>query len=79
MSVFEAAIMEKLGELPLSKQKQVLHYVETLAIASQKDKSSEADPYEWLKIAADMNLSGPRDMSEHLDDYLYRNAGDSKP
>ena len=77
MSVAEA-VMEKLSALPRNKQEQVLHYVETLAISPEKTKDSEADPYEWLNIAANMNLDGPRDMSEHLDDYLYRNGGDSK-
>jgi hypothetical protein len=77
MSVAEA-VMEKLNGLPHNKQEQVLHYVETLAVALEKNKASQADPYEWLNIAANMNLTGPRDMSEHLDDYLYRNGGDSK-
>jgi hypothetical protein len=77
MSVAEA-VMEKLSTLPQNKQEQVLHYVETLAVAPEKAKDSEANPYEWLNIAANMNLKGPQDMSEHLDDYLYRNGSDTK-
>lgn len=78
MSVTEA-VMEKLSALPPQKQEQVLHYVESLNPPVEKKPANEqADPYEWLKIAASMNLSGPSDMSEHLDDYLYRNGGDSK-
>jgi hypothetical protein len=77
VSVAEA-VMKKLSALPRNQQEQVLHYVETLAISTEEVKDSEADPYEWLNIAANMNLEGPRDMSEHLDDYLYRNGGDSK-
>jgi hypothetical protein len=78
MSVAEA-VMEKLNALPPKKQEQVLHYVESLdQPAKTKSEVSQADPYEWLKFAASMNLDGPPDMSEHLDDYLYRNGGDSK-
>ena len=79
MSVAEA-VMEKLRALPPQKQEQVLHYVETLnrPVKASPPKSGQDDPYEWLKIAASMNLEGPPDMSEHLDDYLYRNGGDSK-
>jgi hypothetical protein len=78
MSVAEA-VMEKLSALPPQKQEQVLHYVESLnQPAKTKSEASQADPYEWLKFAASMNLDGPPDMSEHLDDYLYRNGGDSK-
>lgn len=79
MSVAET-VMEKLSALPPKKQKQVLHYVESLGrkAPEAKAKDADADPYEWLKIAASMNLDGPADMSEHLDDYLYRNGGDSK-
>jgi hypothetical protein len=76
MSVAEA-VMEKLSALPPQKQEQVLHYVESLNRPA-KTAPTDADPYEWLKIAAGMNLDGPPDMSEHLDDYLYRNGGDSK-
>ena len=76
MSVAEA-VMEKLNALPPQKQEQVLHYVESLNRPA-KTAPTDADPYEWLKIAAGMNLGGPSDMSEHLDDYLYRNGGDSK-
>jgi hypothetical protein len=76
MSVAEA-VMEKLSALPPQKQEQVLHYVESLNRPT-KTAPTDADPYEWLKIAASMNLDGPPDMSEHLDDYLYRNGGDSK-
>ena len=78
MSVAEA-VMEKLSALPPQKQEQVLHYVESLDQPTKtKSEASQADPYEWLKFAASMNLDGPPDMSEHLDDYLYRNGGDSK-
>jgi hypothetical protein len=78
MSVAEA-VMEKLSALPPQKQEQVLHYVESLnQPAKTNSEASQADPYEWLKFAASMNLDGPPDMSEHLDDYLYRNGGDSK-
>ncbi|MDD5139736.1 MAG: hypothetical protein PHY43_05675 [Verrucomicrobiales bacterium] len=76
MSVAEA-VMEKLSALPPQKQEQVLHYVESLNRPA-KTAATDADPYEWLKIAASMNLDGPPDMSEHLDDYLYRNGGNSK-
>jgi hypothetical protein len=78
MSVAEA-VMEKLSALPPHKQEQVLHYVESLnPPAKTKSEAGHADPYAWLKFAASMNLDGPPDMSEHLDDYLYRNGGDSK-
>ena len=79
MSVAEA-VMEKLSALPPQKQEQVLHYVESLnrPAPAAPTAPADADPYEWLKIAASMNLDGPPDMSEHLDDYLYRNGGDSK-
>ena len=53
MSVAEA-VMEKLRALPPQKQEQVLHYVETLADVPPKAKDTEANPYEWLKIAANM-------------------------
>ena len=72
MSTTEA-ILEKVSALPPEKQKEVLHYVESLAREQSSTKVSE--PYEWMKIAMAMNLEGPPDMSEHLDDYLY---GDKK-
>ncbi len=62
--------MEKLSALPPQKQKQVLHYVETLENgASKKTKKNGTDPYEWLEIAAKMNLEGPPDWSEKFEDY----------
>jgi len=30
------------------------------------------EPYSFLKYAASLNLDGPEDWSENLDDYLYR-------
>jgi len=74
-----AAVMKKLTALPPQMQEQVLHYVESLnQPAKAKSEAGHADPYAWLKFATSMNLDGPPDMSEHLDDYLYRNGGDSK-
>ena len=72
MSTTEA-ILEKLSTLPPEKQEQVLHYVEALSPPAPSPKTG--DPHEWLKIAMSMNLEGPPDLSEHLDDYLY---GDKK-
>jgi hypothetical protein len=69
MSTTEA-ILEKVSALSPEKQEQVLHYVESLKLAATKTKN-QSEPYEWMKIAMSMNLNGPRDMSEHLDDYLY--------
>jgi hypothetical protein len=79
MSIQES-VMEKLNLLPPGKQKQVLNYVEALqqSAARQPSATDSNNPHEWLKIAAGMNLDGPADLSEHLDDYLYRNGGDSK-
>src|ERR1039458_6979942 len=54
MSVAEA-VMEKLSALPPQKQEQVLHYVESLNRPA-KTAPTDADPYEWLKIAASMTL-----------------------
>jgi hypothetical protein len=70
MSTTEA-IMEKVSALPPEKREEVLRYVESISELSAKSGA----PYEWMKIAVSMNLDGPPDMSEHLDDYLY---GDKK-
>ena len=72
MSTTEA-ILEKVSALPPEKQEQVLEFVESLNPPPVAERSGE--PYEWMKIAMSMNLNGPSDMSEHLDDYLY---GDKK-
>ncbi len=63
------AILEKVSALPPEKQEAVLEFVESLNPPTIVEKSGE--PYEWMKIAMSMNLNGPPDMSEHLDDYLY--------
>jgi hypothetical protein len=76
MSIAEA-VMEKLSALPPQKQEQMLHYVVSLNRSAQT-AATDADPYAWLKFAASMNLDGPPDMSEHLDDYLYRNGRDTR-
>ncbi|MBI3850692.1 MAG: hypothetical protein HY298_10540 [Verrucomicrobia bacterium] len=73
MSTTEA-IREKVAALPPKKQEEVLHYVESLS-ASATEVKKTGEPYEWMKIAMSMNLDGPPDLSEHLDDYLY---GDKK-
>jgi hypothetical protein len=72
MSTTEA-ILEKVRALPPEKQAKVLDFVESLCPPAAADMSGE--PYAWMKIAMAMNLNGPADMSEHLDDYLY---GDKK-
>jgi hypothetical protein len=77
MSVAEA-VMEKLSALPPQKQEQVLHYVESLdQPAKTNSEACQADPYEWLKFAASMNLDGPPDWSEKFEDYLNGNAGET--
>ena len=76
MSVAEA-VMEKLSALPPQKQEQVLHYVESLNRPT-KTAPTDADPYEWLKIAASMNLDGPPDWSEKFEDYLNGDAGETR-
>jgi hypothetical protein len=65
MSTTEA-ILKKVSALPPEKQEQVLDYVESLNPPAIAEKSGE--PYAWMKIAMSMNLNGPPDMSEHLDD-----------
>jgi len=78
MSVAEA-VMEKLSALPPKKQEQVLHYVESLnPPAKTKPEAGQADPYEWLKIAANMNLDGPPDWSEKFEDYLNGDVGETR-
>ena len=47
-------------------------------VLSAPGKQAAGDPYEWLKIAQEMKLEGPADLSERLDDYLYRNGGDDR-
>ncbi len=74
MSIAEA-VLQKLTRLPEKQQKQVLDYIERLQDSEPVQAGSNADPYEWVTIASQMNLEGPQDMSEHLDDYLYRNGG----
>lgn len=32
----------------------------------------KGEPYSFLKLAMSLNLEGPEDWSENLDDYLYR-------
>ena len=76
MSVAEA-VMEKLSALPPQKQEQVLHYVESLNLPA-KTTTTDADPYEWLKIAASMNLDGPPDWSEKFEDYLNGDVGETR-
>ncbi len=76
MSVAEA-VMEKLSALPPQKQEQVLHYVESLNRPAST-AVTDADPYEWLKIAASMNLDGPPDWSEKFEDYLNGDVGETR-
>jgi len=76
MSVAEA-VMEKLSALPPQKQEQVLHYVESLNRPASM-AVTDADPYEWLKIAASMNLDGPPDWSEKFEDYLNGDVGETR-
>jgi hypothetical protein len=73
MSTTEA-ILEKVSALPPEQQEEVLQFIESLNPSATEIKKT-GEPYEWIKIAMSMNLDGPPDMSEHLDDYLY---GDKK-
>jgi hypothetical protein len=77
MSVTEA-VMKKLSALPPQKQEQVLDYVNSLTEKLSPPKDSNADPYEWLKIAASMNLDGPPDWSEKFEDYLNGDADQTR-
>jgi predicted DNA-binding antitoxin AbrB/MazE fold protein len=43
-----------------------------IVVRSPKTKSKSA-PYSSLKLAASLKLKGPKDFSENLDEYLYRN------
>lgn len=53
--------------------------VEVIVLAeAQVPKKADGDPYAWMKIAQELKLQGPADLSERLDDYLYRNAGDAR-
>ena len=70
MSTTEA-ILEKLSVLPAEKQERVLEFLESLA-TPPKPVLGNTKPHAWLDIAMSMKLEGPPDLSEHLDDYLYR-------
>lgn len=69
MSTTEA-ILERVTALLPEQQKQVLEFVESLS-QSSVSAAKASDPYAWMKLAMDLKLSSPPDMSEHLDDYLY--------
>jgi len=62
-------IQKKVSILPLEKQEDVLRYVEAIS-APRRQAEGSADAYEWLKVAASMNLQGPPDWSEKFEEYL---------
>jgi hypothetical protein len=39
--------------------------------AGQSAAAVESEPYSFLNFAMSLNLEGPKDWSENLDDYLY--------
>jgi len=57
--------------LPIAPDTMVLLTVE----APADELSGQGEPYAFLKLAQSLNLEGPEDWSENLDDYLY---GDKK-
>ncbi|HWD20209.1 MAG TPA: hypothetical protein VHB20_13125 [Verrucomicrobiae bacterium] len=69
MSIAEAVI-EKLSVLPVEKQAEVLRFVETVSLEAMKSPP-DADPYEWLTVASNLNLDGPADWSEKFEEYLH--------
>jgi hypothetical protein len=67
------AIMQKVSALSPEKQEEVLRFAESLA--GTQPCSKRGEPGSALRSFAALNLDGPSDTSEHLDDYLY---GDKK-
>ena len=63
-------IQKKVNALPPEKQKDVLHYVDSISAPNQPPAKT-GKPYAWIDVCLKANLQGPPDWSEHLDDYLY--------
>jgi len=60
--------------LPIAPDTTVLLTVE--APGGEDAAPGQGEPYSFLKLAQSLNLEGPEDWSENLDDYLY---GDKSP
>jgi hypothetical protein len=61
--------------LPITPNTRVLLTVETTEEPREESRPSPpglGEPYSFLKYAASLNLEGPEDWSENIDDYLYR-------
>lgn len=67
--------------VPIAPDTTVILTIETPETAetgeSAREKSSDSvpvkgEPYSFLKLAMSLNLEGPEDWSENLEDYLYR-------
>lgn len=62
--------------LPIAPDTTVLLTVEAPGAGeAPSELAGQGDPYSFLKLAQSLNLEGPEDWSEDLDDYLY---GDKK-
>jgi hypothetical protein len=64
--------------VPIAPNTTVLLTVETEDLPLERGEDSvpiKGEPYSFLKFAMSLNLEGPEDWSENLDDYLY---GDKK-
>lgn len=67
--------------MPIAPNTTVLLTVKTPERADAERSDAEGsmtgtgEPYSFLKLARSLNLEGPEDWSENLDDYLY---GDKK-
>ena len=51
----------------------------SVQITIELPEESPASAYSFLRKARSLDLQGPPDWSEHLDDYLYGESSGSKP
>ena len=67
-AIFDGAVFRPQGELQLPPNTQVRLTIEpTIGPVEVK----QGEPYSSLRLAASLNLEGPADFSEKLDEYLY--------
>jgi hypothetical protein len=65
-------LIEEFEKLPEEEQEEFAFSVfEKLRQRTEEEKTSEEDPYSWLKILREAKLSGPEDASVTYEQKLY--------
>ena len=72
LATYDGEVLRPHGPLPVPANTEVRLTIESAPVAEEAD----GDSVSFLEIAMSLNLQGPPDWSERLDEYLYGGGDD---